>query len=70
MRNKVINLSINKNTNYRKQYYTNHNSFILKTNKSNSKNNILNNTNITTNNRNKKNKIDNNINYNFHIIES
>ena len=69
-RNKVINLSINKNTNYRKQNYTNHNSFILKTNKSNSKNNILNNTNITTNNGNKKNKIDNNINYNFHIIES
>ena len=69
-RNKVINLSINKNTNYRKQNYTNHNSFILKTNKSNSKNNILNNTNITTNNGNKKNIIENNINYNFHIIES
>ena len=69
-RNKVINFSMNKNNNFQKHNYTNHNSFILRSNKSKSKNNILNSTNITAKNATKKNKIDNNINYNFNFIES
>ena len=64
-RNNALNFSLSKISN-NKLSNTNHNSFIFKSNKSNSKTNILNN----TNNGNGSNKIHTNINYNFNILES
>ena len=59
-RNKVLNFSLNKLSNNKYSNNTNHNSFIFKNNKSYSKNNILNNTNVANYNIKKY----SNINYN------
>ena len=59
-RNKVLNFSLNKLSNNKYSNNTNHNSFIFKNNKSYSKNNILNNTNVANYNKKKY----SNINYN------
>ena len=64
-RNNVLNFSLSKISS-NKYSNTNHNSFIFKSNKSNSKTNILNNTNIASGN----NKIHSNINYNFNILDN
>ena len=64
-RNNVLNFSLSKISN-NKNSNTNHNSFIFKSNKSNSKTNILNNTNIANCN----NKMHSNINYNFNVLDS
>ena len=70
-RNNVLNFSLNKINNVNKHNFTNHNSFIIKSNnKNSSKNNILNNTNIIAHNGTNKNQINNDINYNFHVIEN
>ena len=68
-RNNVFNFSLSKNNNINRYNKTNHNSFLIKSFKSNSKNNILNNTNIL-NNATYNHKINNKIKYNFHVIDS
>ena len=59
-RNKVLNFSLSKLSNNKYSNNTNHNSFIFKNNKSYSKNNILNNTNVANYNK----KVYSKINYN------
>ena len=59
-RNKVLNFSLSKLSNNKYSNNTNHNSFIFKNNKSYSKNNILNNTNVANCNK----KVYSKINYN------
>ena len=59
-RNKVLNFSLSKLSNNKYSNNTNHNSFIFKNNKSYSKNNILNNTNVANYNK----KVYSNNNYN------
>ena len=59
-RNKVLNFTLSKLSNNKYSNNTNHNSFIFKNNKSYSKNNILNNTNVANYNK----KVYSKINYN------
>lgn len=68
-RNNVFNFSLSKNNNINRYNKTNHNSFLIKSCKSNSKNNIMNSTNIL-NNATYNHKINNKIKYNFHVIDS
>ena len=68
-RNNVLNFSLSKNNNINRYNKTNHNSFLIKSCKSNSKNNIMNSTNIL-NNATYNHKINNKIKYNFHVIDS
>ena len=68
-RNNVLNFSLSKNYNFNRYNKTNHNSFLLKSYKSNSKNNILNSTNILSN-ATYNHKITNKIKYNFNVIDS
>ena len=68
-RNNVFDFSLSKNNNINRYNKTNHNSFLIKSCKSNSKNNIMNSTNIL-NNATYNHKINNKIKYNFHVIDS